>query len=140
MTRELLELSHRDAELRVCTGRTHMVMMATANARIDSREDLAIAKQIRPCGQRIQVVHGHPYTALERPGIFVSRREVGRIENPPRIQVGEQLQRALQGVASVPVGRIVFSFGAGNGVPEGDAISEDDLTAIAEAWFTATAP
>ncbi len=42
-------------------------------------------------------------------------------------------------VKGVPVGRIVYSFGAGNGVPEGDAISEDDLTAIAEAWFTATA-
>ena len=42
-------------------------------------------------------------------------------------------------VKGVPVGRIVFSFGAGNGVPEGDAISEDDLTAIAEAWFAATA-
>jgi hypothetical protein len=37
----------------------------------------------------------------------------------------------------VPVGRIVLSFGAANGVPEGDAISEDDLTAIGEAWFEA---
>jgi hypothetical protein len=42
-------------------------------------------------------------------------------------------------VAGVPVGRIVYSFGAANGVPEGSAISEDDLTAIADAWFTATA-
>jgi hypothetical protein len=40
-------------------------------------------------------------------------------------------------VAGVPVGRIVFSFGAANGVPEGDAISEDDLTAVGEAWFAA---
>ena len=40
-------------------------------------------------------------------------------------------------VAGVPVGRIVFSFGAANGVPEGDAISEDDLTLIGEAWFAA---
>lgn len=39
--------------------------------------------------------------------------------------------------AGVPVGRIVYSFGAGNGVPEGSAISEDALTAIAESWFTA---
>lgn len=37
----------------------------------------------------------------------------------------------------VPVGRIVFSFGAANGVPDGDALSEDDLTAIGEAWFAA---
>jgi hypothetical protein len=37
----------------------------------------------------------------------------------------------------VPVGRIVYSFGAANGVPEGDALSEDDLTAIGEAWFAA---
>ena len=40
-------------------------------------------------------------------------------------------------VAGVPVGRIVYSFGAANGVPEGDAISEDDLTLIGEAWFEA---
>jgi hypothetical protein len=40
-------------------------------------------------------------------------------------------------VAGVPVGRIVFSFGAANGVPESDAISEDDLTSIGEAWFAA---
>ena len=37
----------------------------------------------------------------------------------------------------VPVGRIVFSFGAANGAPEGTAVSEDDLYAIAEAWFAA---
>ena len=37
----------------------------------------------------------------------------------------------------IPVGRIVYSFGAANGVPEGGAISEDDLYAIAEAWFAA---
>jgi hypothetical protein len=42
-------------------------------------------------------------------------------------------------VAGVPVGRIIYSFGAANGVPEGDAISEDALTAIGEAWFAATA-
>jgi len=40
-------------------------------------------------------------------------------------------------VAGVPVGRIVYSFGAANGVPEGDAVSEDDLTAVGEAWFAA---
>jgi hypothetical protein len=40
-------------------------------------------------------------------------------------------------LAGVPVGRIVYSFGAANGVPEGDAISEDDLTLVAEAWFAA---
>ena len=39
--------------------------------------------------------------------------------------------------AGVPVGRIVYTFGAANGVPEGAAISEDELTAIAEAWFAA---
>jgi hypothetical protein len=42
-------------------------------------------------------------------------------------------------VAGVPVGRIVYSFGAANGVPEGTAISEDALTAIGEAWFAAIA-
>jgi uncharacterized protein YoxC len=40
----------------------------------------------------------------------------------------------------VPVGRIVYTFGTANGVPEGNAISEDAIGAIAEAWFAATAP
>jgi hypothetical protein len=40
-------------------------------------------------------------------------------------------------VEGVPVGRIVYTFGAANGVPEGDSVSEDALTAIAEAWFAA---
>jgi len=40
-------------------------------------------------------------------------------------------------LAGIPVGRVVYSFGAANGVPEGNAISEDDLYAIAEAWFAA---
>lgn len=40
-------------------------------------------------------------------------------------------------LAGVPVGRVVYSFGTANGVPEGDALSEDDLYAIAEAWFAA---
>jgi hypothetical protein len=39
----------------------------------------------------------------------------------------------------VPVGRIVYTFGAANGVPENDGASEDALYAIAEAWFAATA-
>jgi hypothetical protein len=41
-------------------------------------------------------------------------------------------------VEGVPVGRIVYTFGAANGVPEGDSVSEDTLTAVAEAWFAAT--
>jgi hypothetical protein len=40
-------------------------------------------------------------------------------------------------LAGIPVGRIVYSFGAANGVPEGNAVSEDDLYAIGEAWFAA---
>jgi hypothetical protein len=42
-------------------------------------------------------------------------------------------------VAGVPVGRIIYTFGAANGVPEGGDVSEDTLYAIAEAWFAATA-
>lgn len=41
-------------------------------------------------------------------------------------------------VQGVPVGRIVYTFGAANGVPEGDTTSEDTLYAIGEAWFAAT--
>lgn len=40
-------------------------------------------------------------------------------------------------LAGIPVGRIVFSFGVANGVPEGGTVSEDDLGAIGEAWFAA---
>jgi hypothetical protein len=39
--------------------------------------------------------------------------------------------------AGVPVGRIVYTFGAANGVPEGGTVSEDDLCVIGEAWFAA---
>ncbi len=38
-------------------------------------------------------------------------------------------------VEGVPVGRIVFSWGVANGVSETESVSEDTLTAIAEAWF-----
>lgn len=40
--------------------------------------------------------------------------------------------------AGVPVGRIVYSWGTANGVSESETISEEALTAIAEAWFAAT--
>lgn len=49
--------------------------------------------------------------------------------------LGDDSYTVLQ--KGVPVGRIVLSFGAAHGVPEGDAISEDELTAIGEAWFEA---
>lgn len=42
-------------------------------------------------------------------------------------------------VDGVPVGRIVYTFGAANGVPEGGSVDEDTMYAIAEAWFAATA-
>jgi hypothetical protein len=41
-------------------------------------------------------------------------------------------------VDGAPVGRIVYTFGAANGVPEGGSVSEDTLTLVAEAWFAAT--
>lgn len=44
-------------------------------------------------------------------------------------------------VKGIPQGRIVYSFGAPNGVPEGDSgTSEDTLWYIGEAWFKATNP
>ena len=54
-----------------------------------------------------------------------------------RIQeLGEDVYTVL--VEGVPVGRIVYSFGAANGVPEGEKpASEDTLYAIGEAWFAA---
>lgn len=40
-------------------------------------------------------------------------------------------------VDGVPVGRVVYSFGAANAVVEGSDVTEDALTAIGEAWFAA---
>lgn len=40
-------------------------------------------------------------------------------------------------VEGVPVGRVVFTFGAANGVVEDGAFSEELLTAIGEVWFAA---
>ena len=39
--------------------------------------------------------------------------------------------------SGVPVGRIVYTFGTANGAPDGDALSEEALTTIGEAWFAA---
>jgi len=41
-------------------------------------------------------------------------------------------------VEGVPVGRIVYTFGAANAVLESDTVTEEVLTAVAEAWFAAT--
>jgi hypothetical protein len=51
--------------------------------------------------------------------------------------LGEDQYTVLK--VGVPVGRILLSFGAPQGVPEGggEPMSEDDLYAIGEAWFTA---
>jgi hypothetical protein len=40
-------------------------------------------------------------------------------------------------IAGVPVGRIVYTFGAANGVSESESVSEATLDAVAEAWFAA---
>jgi len=40
-------------------------------------------------------------------------------------------------VEGVPVGRVVFSFGAANPVVESQAVTEEVLGAIGEAWFAA---
>jgi hypothetical protein len=52
-------------------------------------------------------------------------------------ELGEDTFTVL--IKGVPVGRIVYTFGAANGVPEGTETSEDTLYAIAEAWFAAIA-
>ena len=46
-------------------------------------------------------------------------------------------------VDGVPVGRAVYSFGAGNGVPEDPKDTkhtEEVLTIVADAWFAALPP
>jgi hypothetical protein len=75
---------------------------------------------------------------MSTPTVDVENKSVDFEGKTYRIQeVGEDNFVVL--VAGVPVGRIVYSFGAANGVPEGDAISEDALYAIGEAWFAAIA-
>jgi hypothetical protein len=46
-------------------------------------------------------------------------------------------------LAGVPVGRVIFSFGAAAATVEGEGagkVTEDDLTTIGEAWFAALEP
>jgi len=40
-------------------------------------------------------------------------------------------------VAGVPVGRVVYTFGAANAVVESETVTEEVLTAVAESWFAA---
>lgn len=40
-------------------------------------------------------------------------------------------------VDGVPVGRVVYSFGAANAVVESPDVTEDVLWAVGEAWFAA---
>jgi len=75
---------------------------------------------------------------MSTPTVDIESKSVEHEGKTYRIQaLGEDNFVVLS--AGVPVGRIVYSFGAPNGVPEGDAVSEDTLYAIAEAWFAATA-
>jgi len=75
---------------------------------------------------------------MSTPTVDVANKSVEFEGKSYRIQeVGEDNFVVL--AAGVPVGRIVYSFGAANGVPEGDAVSEDTLYAIGEAWFAALA-
>ena len=75
---------------------------------------------------------------MSTPKVDVESKSVEHDGTTYRIQaLGEDNFVVL--LAGVPVGRIVYSFGAANGVLEGDAVSEDTLYAIAEAWFAATA-
>ena len=75
---------------------------------------------------------------MSSPTVDVENKSVGYEGKTYRIQaVSDDNFVVLD--AGVPVGRIVYSFGAANGIPDGSAVSEDALTAIGEAWFAATA-
>lgn len=49
--------------------------------------------------------------------------------------LGDDAYTAL--VEGIPVGKLVYTFGAAMGVPEGSAATEEALTTVAEAWFAA---
>ena len=50
-------------------------------------------------------------------------------------QLAEDSYTAL--VDGVPVGRLIFTFGAANAVVESETVTEAVLEAVAEAWFAA---
>jgi hypothetical protein len=75
---------------------------------------------------------------MSTPKVDVENKSVEHDGKTYRIQALAEDNFAVL-LAGVPVGRIVYSFGAANGVPEGEAASADTLYAIAEAWFAATA-
>ncbi|HEY8039102.1 MAG TPA: hypothetical protein VIF15_04880 [Polyangiaceae bacterium] len=74
---------------------------------------------------------------MSTPKVDIENKSVEHEGNTYRIQALADDNFVVL-LAGVPVGRIVYSFGAANGVPEGDAANEDTLYAIAEAWFAAT--
>jgi hypothetical protein len=81
------------------------------------------------------VLHGAPMTTSNAVA-DVQSKTVAFEGTTYRIQeLGQDTYTVL--VEGVPVGRIVYTFGAANGVPEGEGASEDTLYAIAEAWFAA---
>ncbi|MBN2193223.1 MAG: hypothetical protein JW751_10445 [Polyangiaceae bacterium] len=69
-----------------------------------------------------------------QPNVDVANRSVEFDGTTYRIQeLGPDNLAVL--LAGVPVGRIVYSWGAANGISESASTSEETLTAIAEAWF-----
>jgi hypothetical protein len=40
-------------------------------------------------------------------------------------------------IDGVPVGRLVYVFGSAEAVAESETVTEDELTAVSEAWFAA---
>jgi hypothetical protein len=71
---------------------------------------------------------------MSQPNVDVAGHSVELAGTTYRIQeLGPDNYAVL--VDGVPVGRIVYSWGAANGVAESETVSEDTLTAIAEAWF-----
>ena len=87
-------------------------------------------------GARVRVIWGRMTTSTPVADVAANTVTVGATTYRIQPLAEDEFTVLVEGV---PVGRIVYTFGAANGVPEGDAISEDALTAIAEAWFAATA-
>ncbi len=95
MTHELLELRDWHSELGMSASGTYVVVMATANARIDANEYFTLTENFRPRRQHVSVIDSDAHPLLERPNVLGTGRKVRGEENSQRVDVREEFQCTL---------------------------------------------
>ncbi len=76
---ELIDFESRNAELGMNTRRFHVLVVTAARARVQPYKESPAAEYFRPGLQGIKIIQGDLQAFGERPFVFGSRREVGRI-------------------------------------------------------------